>query len=132
MDHGIDRVADQAARCICDHVGNVRASRGIQKGLEQLDGERERHGHQQAAQQAAPLCGKTAAEREEKAKRDRHDHIQDDLTDKIAAPEQGVLKGRHVHGNVRMVEAEGQRGKDRHERHKQDAGEIEIHRRVGG
>ncbi len=54
-------------------------------------------------------------EGEEKAEGNGHDDVKDDLAGEIAATMDDVDEGFEVHGDVGVVEDEGERGNDWHE-----------------
>lgn len=59
----IDRVPNQAAGSICNHIGDIRALCGVDERLQQLDRQTECRGHQNAAQQPAFFTRGAAAQR---------------------------------------------------------------------
>ncbi len=102
--------------------------------MDELDGEAEKKGIEEDFKKSRVTVfeeGEVGShEREKEAERDGHDDVKSNFTSGAAVAGGEIDEGLEIHGDVGVVEDEGEGGEDGHESEKEDEREVDIQERV--
>ncbi len=105
----------------CDEVGDIGGAEVADEGLDELDGEAEKKGIEEDFKKSRVTVfeeGGWFSREGEGSRKDGHDDVKSNFYDGAAVVSGEIDEGLEIHGDVGVVEDEGEGGEDGHESEK--------------